>query len=464
MLSRTDPEVFKIIRSEETRQQDKLSLIASENFFSPAVREAVGSVFMHKYAEGNVGARYYEGNQNVDELERLTIERARRAFRVPADWTANVQALSGSNANLAVYLALLKPGETLMGMYLPDGGHLSHGWSFEPDQAKRARDADSGELVYLGGSRKVNITSRLFNVIQYKTDPATRLLNYDAMADIARRFKPKLIITGGTAYPRNIDYRRMRQIADEAGALYMADIAHEAGLVAAGVLPSPVGIADVVTMTTHKTLRSGRGAIILAREDLIARINKAILPGLQGGPHNHNIAGMCVGLGEARAPDFARYAEQVVANAQHLAQALLDHDFTLVSGGTDKHLVLIDLTAEPLLGRKFARALDAAGLVTNANSMPQEVRSPADPSALRLGTPWVTTRGLGEAEMRLIAAWLREVMSSASAWAEEEFDSFNERAVSSAELARIAREVQELCARFPLRYTEKVKEVSPYGK
>ncbi|MBD3362161.1 serine hydroxymethyltransferase, partial [Candidatus Dojkabacteria bacterium] len=291
-LKQTDQKVFKIIQNEERKQQNKLSMIPSENFFSISVREAVGSVFMHKYSEGNIGKRYYEGNYNVDDLEQLTIERAKKLFKVPESWSANVQALSGSNANLAVYLAVLNPGDTMMGMYLPDGGHLSHGWSYEP--SKKKREQQNKKRVYLGGSKKVHITSQLYKTIQYKTDPKTKLFDYDEVEKIALKYKPKLIITGGTAYPREINYKRMKQIAEKVGGYYLADIAHEAGLIAAEANKSPIGIADIVTMTTHKTLRSGRGSIILAHKDLIKKINRAVLPGLQGGPHNHNIAGICV--------------------------------------------------------------------------------------------------------------------------------------------------------------------------
>lgn len=445
-LKQTDSEVFGIIRAEEERQQSVLSLIPSENFFSPAVREAVGSVFMHKYSEGNVGQRYYEGNQHVDELERLAIARARRVFRLPDDWDVNVQALSGSNANLAVYLAVLEAGDTMMGMYLPDGGHLSHGWSYEPKER-----VDPNQLVYLGGSRKVHITSRMFRTVQYKTSPATQLFDYGEVEKIALEYKPKLIITGGTAYPRLIDHVRMKQIAEEAGALYMADIAHEAGLVAAGVIPSPVNVADIVTMTTHKTLRAGRGAIVLAPGDLIKKINRAVLPGLQGGPHNHNIAGICVGLGEALEPEFRQYARQVVDNARRLAEELAARGFKLVSGGTDKHLILIDLTkGGSLLGKKLARALSYAGIVTNFNTMPQETRSPADPSALRLGTPWVTTRGMAEAEMKQIAAWMAEVAAICAPWSEMSFEEFEEKVKGSSDIRRVAARVRELCEQFPL--------------
>lgn len=447
-LSQSDPEVFEILQKERARQQNKLSMIPSENFFSAAVREAVGSEFMHKYSEGNVGQRYYEGNEHIDELEQLAIARAKKAFNLPADWDVNVQALSGSNANLAVYLAVLKMGDLMMSMYLPDGGHLSHGWSFEPDSQKRTQE--SGSLVYKGGSRKVNITAKMYRVIQYKTDLKTQQFNYVAIEAIAQEYKPNLLITGGTAYPRLIDHKRMREIAHSVGALYLADIAHEAGLVAGSAFPSPVGIADIVTMTTHKTLRAGRGAIILANADLIKKINRAILPGLQGGPHNHNIAGICVGLGEALHPGFKDYAQQVIANAKHLAEALIRRGFTLVSGGTDKHLVLIDLSNQPILGRPFARALDLAGVVTNYSTIPGDARPPRDPSGLRLGTPWLTTRGMKEPQMEQVADWMSQVMNICTPRANLSLTAFEAWAASSAELKQIAKEVHTLCARFPL--------------
>lgn len=448
MLKQSDPEVYTILKKEEKRQMDKLSLIASENCFSPSVREAVGSVFSHKYSEGNVGERYYEGNEYIDELEQLAIERACQLFKVPKDWTANVQALSGSNANLAVYLALMEAGDTLMSMYLPDGGHLSHGWSFEPDESKRQADLKSGSLVYLGGKRKVHLTSRLYKVVQYKTEPQTKLFNYDEVEKIAVKYQPRLIITGGTAYPRNIDYRRMRQIADKVGAVYLADIAHEAGLVAGRSVSSPVGVADVVTMTTHKTLRAGRGAIILANKELISKINRGLLPGLQGGPHNHNIAGMTVGLGEALHPEFAQYAQQVVRNAKHLAKMLGKHGFEIVTRGTDKHLLLIDLNDQPMLGKSFARLLDQAGLVTNATTLPWDISPPRNPAGLRLGTPWVTTRGMKEKEMEIIASWIKQVMETARPWSKVTSQELLEQAKQSSELKNIAREVAKLGRKF----------------
>ncbi|MBT4935327.1 serine hydroxymethyltransferase [Candidatus Woesearchaeota archaeon] len=445
-LHHTDPEVHTIIAQEQQRQQLKLSLIPSENFFSASVREAVGSVFMHKYAEGNIKKRYYEGNVFVDKLESLTIRRAKKAFKLPDEWSVNVQALAGSNANLAVYLALLDIGDTMMGMFLPDGGHLSHGWSYEP---KTVQDPHS--YIYFGGSRKVNITSRIFKTIQYKTSPLTQQFDYDEVEQIAMEHKPKLIITGGTAYPREIDYHRMKSIAQKVGAYYMADIAHEAGLIAAGAMKSPIGIADVVTMTTHKTLRSGRGALIFAHNDIIKKINRAVLPGLQGGPFNHSIAGICVGLGEVLKPEFKEYAFQTVRNAQFLVEELKRYNFTIVSGGTDKHLILLNLTNKPILGKKFARALDYAGIVANMNTMPQEIRSPADPSALRIGTPWITTRGMKEQEMVQIASWINRVMEICSPWKEYEFDEFEKSVKESVEIQTISDEVKELCLKFPLK-------------
>lgn len=444
-LQKSDREVFGILRAEQKRQQDQLSLIPSENFFSPAVRQAVGSVFMHKYSEGNVGKRYYEGNEHIDELESLAIARAKKAFNLPKNWNVNVQALSGSNANLAVYLALLEIGDTIMGMYLPDGGHLSHGWSYEPGQV-----ADPLSPVYEGGSRKVNITSRIFKTVQYKTDPKTQELNYKTIAELAKKYQPKLIIAGGTAYPRLLDHKKMKQIAKSVGAYYMADIAHEAGLIAAGVIPSPVGIADVVTMTTHKTLRSCRGAIIFAHQDMIEKINKAILPGLQGGPHNHNIAGIAVGLGEVLTSSYKKYAKQIVANAQTLAKELQKYNFKLVANGADKHLILIDLTTKPVLGKPFSKALAYANIIANFNTMPQETHSPLNPSALRIGTPWITTRGMKQKEMKQIAAWMNQVMEIITPWKDLRFPEFNQQAQKSLPLKKIARTVTALCREFPL--------------
>lgn len=446
-LSKSDPVIFKLIEQEKKRQQDKLSLIPSENFFSPAVREAVGSVFSHKYSEGNIGARYYEGNEFVDEMETVAKKRAAKLFRIPDGWDVNVQALAGSNANLAVYLAVLKPGDLIMSMYLPDGGHLSHGWSYEPKKA-----SPESERLYLGGSRKVNITTWLFKSAQYKTDPKTHLFDFDEIERLVMKHKPKLLITGGTAYPRDMEYKRMAEIAKKAGAMYMADIAHEAGLIAAGVLKSPVGVADIVTMTTHKTLRSGRGAVILAHKDLIKKINKGVLPGLQGGPFNNNIAGIAVGLGEALKPGFKVYAKQVVKNAKVLAKELTANGFQLVTGGTDKHLILIDMTGEGMGGKYPARALNYAGLVMNMNTMPGETQSPANPSALRLGTPFVTTRGLKEKHMKSIADWVRRAVDITKGYLQFDFEDFDEKIRKDPEIMKISREVKHLCEKFPLDF------------
>ncbi len=445
-LETQDPEVAELIKLETNRQQTKLSMIPSENFFSTAVREATGSVLAHKYAEGNIGKRYYEGNKYIDAIEKLTIQRAKAAFNLPENWSVNVQTLSGSTANLSVYLALLNIGDYIMGLYLPDGGHLSHGWSYTPKVP-----ANPLKTVYYGGKEKVNISSKIFNTISYKTHPDTQLLDYDEIERIATLQRPKLIITGGTAYPREIDYKRMKQIADKIGAYYLADIAHEAGLISAGAMNSPVGIADVVTMTTHKTLKAGRGAIILAHEDTIKKINKAVLPGLLGGPFNHAIAGICVGLKETQTPQFKEYAFQTVKNAKHLAAELIKYDYKVISGGTDKHLVLIDLTNKPVSGKKFARALDHAGIVGNYNTIPQETKSPLNPSGLRLGTPWLTVRGMKETEITQIANWINQVMKIASQYNELKFKEFNEAVAADVEIERIAAEVKNLCERFPLK-------------
>lgn len=446
LLEKKDPQLYSILKAEIERQQTTLSLIPSENFASKAVREAVGSVFMNKYSEGYPGKRFYEGNCNIDELEKLAISRAKRAFNLPKNWGVNVQALSGSSANIAVLLALLNPGDKILSMYLPDGGHLSHGWSYSKESAD-----ENDSFVYRGGERKVNIVSKIFKVIQYKSDPQTQVFNYDEIERIALEEKPLLIITGGTAYPREIDYKRIRDIADKVGAYYLADIAHEAGLIASGVNKSPVGIADVVTMTTHKTLRCNRGAIILAKKELIKLINSSIFPGLQGGPHSHSIAGIAVGLGDTLTSEFKDYATQVVKNAQVLSSELVRCGFNVVTGGTDKHLILVDLNNFGVLGKKFARALSYAGIVVNKNTMPGETRSPSDPSAIRLGTPFVTTRGMGEKEMIRIAKWIREVMDVCQSYkAIEDFDSFENKIVSDAKIQVINNEVKDLCIHFPL--------------
>ena len=400
-----DSEIFDLIKAEETRQNSTINLIPSENVASEAVRSAVGSVLANKYSEGNIGKRYYEGNQNIDEVESLAQERTKKLFKLPESWGVNVQALSGSYANLAVYLACLQPGDTILSMYLPDGGHLSHGWSYEPGEEVSPKDP-----VYTPGERKVHIVSKLYNVVQYKTDPETHLLDYAQIAEIAKQYQPKMIITGGTAYPRDIDYKKMKAIAEEVGALYMADIAHEAGLIGAGSLPSPVGVADVVTLTTHKTLRAARGAMILAHEDIIKKVNRAVLPGMQGGPFNNNIAGIAVGLHEALQPEFKEYTDQIIKNSKALATGLKKHGFNLITGGTDKHLILLDVNKNGLSGKNAAKKLAEAGIIANMNTIPGETGSPANPSGLRFGTPFVTTQGMRESDMQTIAEWIHSVL------------------------------------------------------
>lgn len=405
-LVQADQEVAALVAGEEKRQFEKVRLIASENYTSRAVLEASGSVFTNKYSEGYAGKRYYEGQQFVDPLEELAISRAKALFG--ADHV-NVQVYSGSPANLAVYFATMKPGDTVMGMALPSGGHLTHGW-------------------------KVSITGSYFNSVQYSVDPETGLIDYDKVRELALAEKPKLLVCGATAYPRLIDFEAFRSIADECGAVLLADMAHIAGLVAGGVHPSPVPHADVVTTTTHKTLRGPRGAMVLCREEMAKAIDKAVFPGLQGGPHNHTTAGIAVALKEAATPDFREYAASVVKNAKTLAGHLADHGFKLVSGGTDNHLILMDVTPRDMTGKAYARALDRAGLECNYNAVPNDPRKPFDPSGLRLGTASVTSRGMGADEMKFIADCFNRVADKV-----EDPDG----------LDTLAAEVRDFCAAFP---------------
>ncbi len=444
-----DEEVYALVKKEERKQQDKLSLIASENFSKRATREALSTVFVHKYAEGQVGRRYYEGNQYVDELESLCMRRASEVFALPADWQANVQALSGSNANLAVYNGLLTPGDVILSMYLPDGGHLSHGWSL-PEEGENGLLGQIGQQVYLGGARKTSIVSKIFRVVQYKVDPATRVFNYDAIRQIALEHRPKMIVSGGTAYPRQIDHAALASIAGQVGAYYLADVSHEAGLIAAGANPSPVGLADVVTFTTQKTLRGPRGAIILGRGDLMERVALGIFPGLQGGPFEHCIASIAVALKDAATPAFKQYGRQVVANARRLAACMLEAGYDVVTGGTDKHLVLVDLRNKQMSARNLAVALDRAGIILNRNSVPNETGSPMSPSGIRMGTPTVTTRGMGEAEMATIAAWIDRVARLVAPVVNLRTKEFRSVVAELPELDAIAGEVRSLCARYPL--------------
>ena len=381
-----DTELFDLIERETERQNTGLQLIASENFTSPAVMEATGSVLTNKYSEGYPFKRYYGGNEVVDDIETIAIDRVKALFGAEF---ANVQPHSGANANLGVYLALLEAGDTVLGMSLDHGGHLTHG-------------------------SPVNISGRFYNFVPYQVTPSDERIDYDQIRDLALEHRPKLIVAGATAYPRVIDPEVLRSIADDAGSLLMFDAAHIAGLIAGGAHPNPVPYADIVTFTTHKTLRGPRGGCILAREEYGAAINKAIFPGLQGGPLEHVIAGKAVAFREASHPSFSEYAHQIVANAQALAAGLGTEGFRLVSGGTDNHLMLVDLRPfdEELTGKDAQIVLDEAGITLNKNTVPDDPRSPFVTSGLRIGTPSVTTQGMREAEMATIAELITRVLRS----------------------------------------------------
>jgi glycine hydroxymethyltransferase len=408
-VASTDPEIAGLIEGEAQRQFEKIRLIPSENYTSVAVLEASGTVLTNKYSEGYAGRRYYEGQQFVDPIEQLAASRAEALFGVDH---ANVQPYSGSPANLAVYLAFLQPGETVMGMALPMGGHLTHGWP-------------------------VSATGKWFRSVQYGVRADTGRVDLDEVRDLARRERPKLIFCGGTAIPRTIDFPAFAEIAAEAGAVLVADIAHIAGLIAGGAHPSPAGYAQVITTTTHKTLRGPRGAMIMSTAEHAKALDKAVFPGLQGGPHNHTTAGIAVALHEAAQPEFRAYAHQVVANASALAAALLERGYSLVSGGTDNHLILMDLTPQGIAGKPAAKALDRAGIEVNYNTVPFDPRKPFDPSGIRIGTPAVTTRGLTEEHMPRIAGWMDEAITAAVKDDEPAID-------------RIAGEVRELLGGFPM--------------
>jgi len=382
-LKATDPEIYELVRREERYQRDSVRLIPSENYVSQAVLDASGSVLQNKYSEGYSGRRYYEGQRYIDKIESLVCERAKALFSAEH---ANVQPYSGSPANLAVYCALLQPGETIMGMALPHGGHLTHGWD-------------------------VSMTGRFWHPVRYGVRRETGRIDMDEVREIARREHPKIIVAGATAYPRQFDFAAFGEIAREVGAYFLADISHIAGLVVAGAHPSPLPHADVVMTTTHKTLRGPRGAMLLCREALAEAIDKAVFPGLQGGPHNQTTAAIGVALREAATPEFRDYGQQIVRNAKAMAEELLARGFDLVSGGTDNHLILIDLTNRGLIGKKASKALDRAGIVCNYNTVPFDPRKPFSPSGIRLGTPSVTSRGMKEPEMRRIAAWIDEVVA-----------------------------------------------------
>jgi glycine hydroxymethyltransferase len=405
-LDAADPVVADLIHQEGLREFRKFRLIPSENYVSRAVLEAVGSVLTNKYSEGYAGKRYYEGQQIIDQVETLACERVRALFGAEH---VNVQPYSGSPANLAVYLAFCQPGDPIMGLGLPAGGHLTHGWS-------------------------VSITGRYFKSHPYGVTRDTKLIDFADVRQKALEHRPKILWCGTTAYPRQLEFDKFREIADECGAILCADISHIAGLIAGGAHPSPIGIADVVTSTTHKTLRGPRGGMVMCRAEHRAAIDRAVFPGLQGGPHNHTTAGIAVAAKEAAQPEFKEYARAVVDNARVLAEALAGKGFELVTGGTDNHLLLVDLSKQRVPGKLAARALDRAGIVVNYNSVPFDARSPFDPSGIRLGTPAITTRGMGPREMLVLAELIERVIAHPD---------------DDGALARIAHEVEEITRSFP---------------
>ncbi len=377
-LHSVDPEIAELVAKEEQRQREKIRLIPSENYVSKAVLEASGTVLQNKYSEGYAQKRYYEGQQFIDRIEELAVARCKSLFGIAH---ANVQPYSGSPANLAIYLAFCKPGDTIMGMALPAGGHLTHGWS-------------------------VSITGKFFRSVAYGVGKKTGRVDLDEVRELAKRERPKLLWCGGTAIPRTIDFSGFASIAKEVGAILVADIAHIAGLIAGGAHPSPVGHAEVISTTTHKTLRGPRGGMLMCNQEHASLIDKAVFPGLQGGPHNQTTAGIAVALKEAEAPEFKKYAHAIVENARALAAELQSRGYDLVSGGTDNHLILVDLTNKNIPGKKAARALDRAGMELNYNTVPFDPRKPFDPSGIRLGTPAVTSRGMGVAEMKKIGEFV----------------------------------------------------------
>ena len=407
-LSAVDPEIARLVGAEEQRQSDKIRLIPSENYVSKAVLEATGTVLTNKYSEGYAGKRYYEGNQLIDDIETVAVERAKALFGVDH---ANVQPYSGSPANLAVYFAFTKPGDTVMGMALPMGGHLTHGAA-------------------------PTISGRWMHSVQYGVRKDTGRVDLNEVHELAKEHRPKLIFCGGTAIPRTIDFAGFAEIAKDVDALLVADIAHIAGLIAGGAHPSPVGHAPVISTTTHKTLRGPRGAMLMSDADHAEPLDKAVFPGLQGGPHDHTTAAIAVALKEAAAPEFRAYAAQIVRNAAALADELLARGFDLVSGGTDNHLILIDLTNKDITGKKAAKALDRAGIELNYNTVPFDPRKPFSPSGIRLGTPAITSRGMGTAEMTHVARFIDEAVEAAKTKDDDA-------------LERIFGEVKELTSSFP---------------
>jgi glycine hydroxymethyltransferase len=416
-LSAVDPEIAQAIANEENRQHEGLELIASENFVSEAVLEATGSVFTNKYAEGYPGKRYYGGCVFTDVVENLARDRAKQLFGCDA---ANVQPHSGSSANMAAYAAVIQPGDTIMGLDLAMGGHLTHG-------------------------HKLSFSGKTYKVVSYGVTRETETLDYDEMEAIATREHPNLIIGGGSAYPRTIDFARMRQIADKVGALYLVDMAHFAGLVAGGVHPSPVPHAHIVTTTTHKTLRGPRSGMILSKQEFAAAIDKSVFPGCQGGPLVHVVAAKAVCFQEALQPSFKVYAAQIVANAKVLASELAAEGYRIISGGTDTHLMLVDVFSKGMFGSEAEKALGVAGITVNKNAIPFDTNPPMKPSGIRLGTPAMTTRGMKEAEMKQISHWIVRAL---------------EQRTDEPALKKIRSEVFELCEQFPL-YPERRKLHEP---
>lgn len=412
-LQNFDPEIAAIVDEETRRQEYNLEFIASENFVSEAVLEAQGSVLTNKYAEGYPGKRYYGGCEVVDKAEQLAIDRAKELFGAEH---VNVQPHSGSQANMAVYMAVCQPGDTVLGMNLAHGGHLTHG-------------------------SPVNFSGKLYNIVPYGLNPETGTIDYDEVERLAKEHKPKLIVVGASAYPRAIDFKAFRRIADEVGAVVMVDMAHIAGLVAAGVHDNPVPYAEFVTTTTHKTLRGPRGGMIMCTEEWSKKLNSNIFPGIQGGPLMHVISAKAVAFKEALSPDFKVYAQQVVKNAQALAGALVERGYKLVSGGTDNHLMLLDFTGTEITGKMAENALEEAGITVNKNAVPFDTRSPFVTSGIRIGTPATTSRGLQEAEMLKVAEWIDRALKNMD---------------NAEELGKIREEVKELCKQFPL-YAHRLK-------
>jgi len=407
ILDTQDPEIAAAIKSELRRQREGLEMIPSENFTSKAVLEALGSVMTNKYSEGYPGKRYYGGNQFIDVAENLAIERAKKLFGAEH---VNVQCYSGSPGNLEIYFALLNFGDTVMGMNLTHGGHLTHG-------------------------HPVNFSGKAYHFVQYGVNKETELIDYDEVREIALREKPKLIVSGYTAYPREVNFKKFAEIAEEVGAISMADTSHISGLIIAGVHQSPFPETDVVMTTTHKTLRGPRGAIIMCKQKFAQQIDKAVFPGMQGGPHDNNTAAKAVCFGEALKPEFKEYGKQIVKNAKALADGLIKNGFRLVSGGTDNHLVLVDLTNKNVTGKQAESALDKANITVNKNTIPYDTRSPFDPSGIRMGTPALTTRGMKESEMRHIADLISEAIDNVN---DEE------------ELKKVKMKVMEVTKKFPL--------------